>query len=137
MESTKKTTYAEIKLPYFKQGDDLHDCISKNEDGKVDAKKTLENHIGLLECTIKQLKDINEKIPLVNDIVLKGDTHWITISGDERIINTLVEQELAFKFSDDENSDDENSDEHSDENSDDKDDDNDSSADVSIEESQI
>ena len=131
MESIK-TTHAEIKLPYFKQGDDLHDCISKNEDGKVDAKKTLENHISLLESTIQQLKDINEKIPLVNDIVLKGDTHWITISGDERIINKLVEQELAYKFSDDEDGDGDDDDSSVDDSSVD-----DSSADVSIEESQI
>src|SRR5439155_1202283 len=27
---------AEIRLPYFKQGDDMHGCIVKDENGKVD-----------------------------------------------------------------------------------------------------
>ena len=131
MKSTKKPTYADIRLPYYKQGDDLHDCISTNADGKVDAKKTLENHINLLECTIKQLKDINDLIPLENDVVLEGNTHWITITGNEQLIGTLIEHELAYKcfeFSEDVSDGDEN---------DDSVDEDDLSKDDSIEENQL
>ena len=98
--------HAEITLPYFKQGDDLNQCISKNSDGSVNAKQTLENYVNLLECVIQQLKSINEIIPETNNITLNGDTHYIGIYGDEQIINTLIERKLAYKIDCDETSDD-------------------------------
>lgn len=73
-------------------------------------KKTLENYVNLLECAIKQLKDINEIIPEINDITLEGDTHYIGISGDEQVINVLIERELAYKMYSDESSSDDSSD---------------------------
>jgi hypothetical protein len=91
--SNKKS--AQIWLPYFKQGDDLAACLAKDENNKVHAKKTLDNHIALLEMAIKQLKDINDIIPLINDIELTGDTHYVGIHGDERIINLLINSKLA------------------------------------------
>lgn len=94
--SQNKQIHAEIRLPYFKQGDDLAGCIFKNEDGSINSKKTLEDHINLLECAVEQLREINNCIPEINNVVLDGDTHYIGISGDERVINILIEKELAF-----------------------------------------
>lgn len=90
--SIKKS--AEINLPYFKQGDDLNCSIVKDENDKVNAKETLRNHINLLQRAINILVAINEKIPEVNDVELYGDTHYISITGDERIINLLLQENL-------------------------------------------
>lgn len=92
-----KPKYAEIRLPYFKQGDDLDACTVKNADGSVNAKETLDNHIKLLEATIEILKGINQNIPPVNNVSLEGNTHHIGITGDDRIINALIEKELAYE----------------------------------------
>jgi len=86
---------ATIWLGYFKQGDDLDRCIVKDDDGDVNTKETLNNHIKLLEAVIEKLKSINDLIPDVNTCSLYGDTHYISIEGDERIIDQLVSHNLA------------------------------------------
>lgn len=87
--------YATIHLGYFKQGNDLEGCIEKNPDDTVNVKKTLKNHVLLLESVIDHLKQIDEKIPEINDCTIDGDTHFISIEGSERIINDLVSNNLA------------------------------------------
>lgn len=89
----KKTV--EICLPYFKRGDDLDSCIVKDDKGKIDTKETLRNHISLLESAIEILKAINLKIPITNDMEIYGDTHYISLTGDERIINELLNADLV------------------------------------------
>jgi len=86
---------ATIGLGYFKQGDDLDRCIVKDDDGDVNTKETINNHIKLLEAVIEQLKSINDLIPDVNTCSLYGDTHYISIEGDERIIDQLISHNLA------------------------------------------
>ena len=86
---------ATIWLGYFKQGDDLDRCIVKDDDGDVNTKETLNNHIKLLEAVIEKLKSINDLIPDTNTCSLYGDTHYISIEGDERIIDQLVSHNLA------------------------------------------
>ena len=86
---------ATIGLGYFKQGDDLDRCIVKDDDGDVNTKETLNNHIKLLESVIEHLKSINDLIPDTNTCSLYGDTHYISIEGDERIIDQLVSHDLA------------------------------------------
>ena len=118
--SKKSTT---IWLPYFKQGDDLGRCIEKDDNGNIMVKQTISNHILLLESSIDQLKEINNLIPEINNYSIYGDTHNITITGDERFINNLVNKGLATdifemdsidqdleELSDDEYSDNESSD---------------------------
>ena len=99
--SSDKIT-ANIWLPYFKQGDDLADSIEKKADGSVDAKKTLENHIALLEYAANMLKHINDEIPDENDVDLDGNTHYIGITADETLIDKLVVKKLVTikEFSD-------------------------------------
>ena len=93
-----------ISLAYFKQGDDVSRCLVKNDDDTVNTKETINNHITLLESVIEHLKSINDVIPDVNTCTIHGDTHYICIEGDERIINQLVEKELAYidEFGDEE-----------------------------------
>lgn len=97
---------AQIWLSYYKQGDDLDQCIVRDENNKIDSRATLENHINLLQMSIDCLKNIINELPLVNDIELNGNTHYIGITGDERIINNLIEKNLVFEddFSDEEGS---------------------------------
>lgn len=90
----------EIRLPYFKQGDDLDSCIFKNSNGKIDVKKTLEAHINLLDCAANILKQINNKIPLDNEMEISGNTHFIELTGDEKIINELLKEKLVEEFED-------------------------------------
>ena len=96
--SIKKAT---IHLGYFKQGDDLSGCLVKNNhNGSVNTKKTIEKHIYLLESVISHLKQINDKIPEINNCIIDGDTHYISIEGDEEIINDLISNELAHLVED-------------------------------------
>lgn len=94
MEKNNKA-YANIMLPYYKQGDDLRSCLVKRKDGSIDTKETLRNHIRLLQDSINMLKKINDIIPDNNDIEIEGDTHYIGINGDKRIIDQLVAKKLA------------------------------------------
>lgn len=100
MSIQNKKRYAEISLPYFKRGDDLSQCIVKNDNGLVDAKKTLINHIELLQSAIHILQSIHDEIPDNNDIELEGNTHFIGIYGDENIINNLINKNLVEKNDD-------------------------------------
>lgn len=113
-----------IHLNYWKQGDDLDRCIVKNDDDSINTKKSIENHISLLESVISHLKDINDKIPEVNICELYGDTHYISIEGDERIMNELVSNKLAYEDPFDDEEETTNEDEDNDYNSNDSNKDN-------------
>ena len=52
------------------------------------------NFIPHAPLAINILVVINEKIPEVNDIELYGDTHYISITGDERINILLLQENL-------------------------------------------
>ena len=75
--------YATIWLPYFKQGDDMNGGLVKDDNGTVDTKESIKNHIIRLEAAINQLQQIHDLIPDVNTCVINGDTHHIGIDGDE------------------------------------------------------
>jgi hypothetical protein len=96
MPKTKKnpnTKTAQIWLPYFKQGDDMHRCIV-NENGKINAKASIKNHINLLNCAIDLLNEINKSLPDGMDFDISGDTHSITLTGDKTIIEKLQANSL-------------------------------------------
>ncbi len=90
--SDHKRRSAQIWLPYFKQGDDMNGCIVKDDNGVVDTKESIRNHIQLLNSAIEQLQKIYDSIPDMNTCSINGDTHHIGIEGDERIINFLNKQ---------------------------------------------
>ena len=92
--STKTTKSAQLWLDYYKQGDDMNQCIIKNEDGKIDAKASINNHIALLENVIEHLKQVNNLIPYDNDIDIDANTHHIDLNGDSEIIQKLIDAKL-------------------------------------------
>ena len=59
----------ELSLNYYKKGDDLARCITKIR-GCIDAKKSIDNLIKLLQSDIDVLKEINKMIPEDNDVEL-------------------------------------------------------------------
>jgi hypothetical protein len=91
-------------MPYFKQGDDLNGCIEKDDNGVVDAKKTLANYEALLLHASEMVRRINDNIPEGSNVILEGNTHYIGIEGSDDIIQTLVGLELAQVDEDDEES---------------------------------
>ena len=113
--------HATIFLPYFKQGDDLNSCIEKYEDGNVNTKETLKKYVELLENVINIIKEIDSIIPENNDIEIDGDTHYIGITGDKKILDKLVEKDLAQyeeEYDDDDDDDVENCEENEESSSD-------------------
>lgn len=88
-------TTAEIYLGYCKQGDDLHGCIVKNDDGKINAKQTLENYVKQMQNVVDHIKKINDLIPEDNDVELDGNTHYVWISGSSDIIDNLIKHKLV------------------------------------------
>ena len=84
----------DVHLSYFKQGDDMHSCIVENN-GKMDVKASIRNHVALLQSVINHLNKINELIPEGNDLTLSADTHCISLSGNKDLLQKLVDNNLA------------------------------------------
>lgn len=111
---------AQIRLPYFKQGDDMQSCLAHDKSGKVDVKSSILAHIDLLKAATQQLKDIHESLPDDGEYTLHADTHYIGLTGPENVINNLVNKELASieedwdEKSDDNSSEDDKNDDDSD-----------------------
>lgn len=86
--SNTNTRTAEIRLPYFKQGDDMHNCLVI-ENNKINARASIENHINLLRAAIDKLDKIKNMLPENSDFQISADTHCIEITGDKNIIERL------------------------------------------------
>lgn len=82
---------AEIVLAYYKQGDDMAHCLQSTDN----CMEALISHASLLESCANQLKSIAEVICHAKDVTLEGDTHMITISGPDEVIDKLLEKELV------------------------------------------
>lgn len=89
--------YAEIYLPYFKQGDDLAHHL-ENTNSIVDA---FTNHSLQMEHVSKLLKDVSLALEQhtneLDEISVDACTHHISISGPENIIQELINKGLAEK----------------------------------------
>lgn len=92
---SSNTKSAQVWLNYFKQGDDMHRCLKKDENGKINAKASIENHIAAMESVVEHLKELNAMIPEDNDIDIDADTHMIRIRGDKNLIDRIVNKKLA------------------------------------------
>jgi len=98
-----------IYLPYFKQGDDLS--------AYLDSTKTKEE---ALEGHAEMLKDASEQLLQIRDIIegqevdIYADTHHISISGDDDIMDKLIEANLAEEDEYDDDEDEEDDDEEDD-----------------------
>jgi hypothetical protein len=92
---SEKQLYATIFLPYFKQGDDMLHGLVTNDDETVNVKQSIVNHIELLKCAIEHLEKINNLIPEENDCSIHAGIHHIGISGNERVLKLLADEELV------------------------------------------
>ena len=91
-----KKLLAVLDLEYYKQGDDLENCVVLNN-GERDVKLTLEKHIVLLNNSISKLKRILDSLPnnfRNEDLTIQGDTHIIFFEGKQSIIELLVNKNL-------------------------------------------
>jgi hypothetical protein len=82
--------YAELHLPYFKQGDDLAYHL-KRASSVGDA---LEAHARQLEHAADILRRVKAAIG-ERDISFSADTHVIAVSGDDDVIDALLNAKLA------------------------------------------
>ena len=80
----------QVYLPYSKQKDDLNQTL-KSTKTNIEA---LEKQIWNMEEAANILTKIRN-IVAFNNIEIEADNHCIFISGEEKIINKLIEENLA------------------------------------------
>jgi len=106
---------AEICLPIFKQGDDIEACIVRDENDKINAKATIQKYIDLLYSAISILNNIKDSIPENHEFEIGGDTHYIHISGNRQILESMAENNLV-RIEEDDNEEDEEDNNNEDDN---------------------
>lgn len=90
--------YAEIHLPYFKQGDDLNHHLSQCST----VEEALEAHAQQLEYAAAILRKVKE-IVAGQGVKIDADTHMIQVSGKDAIIEALIDGQYASRsFGEDE-----------------------------------
>ena len=91
----------EIRLSYYKQGDDLNNCLAylDTQKTKIDISQTITNHLALLQSAISQLSQIQQLYQEMNppDVSLEGDSHYIGISGPVSFMTKLIGENLVDK----------------------------------------
>ena len=88
----KKIKYAELHLPYWKQGCDIQHYVDQ-ADGKVDV--ALENFAQSWENLAASLRDLKEAIgSRASEIKIYGDTHFIQVTGPTDLIEELIAKDL-------------------------------------------
>lgn len=95
MPKTKETKHAEIHLGYFKQGDDLGNCLKVTKD-PVEAFRM---HARMMYDCAKHLDKIADVIKNSKETVVEvnADCHYISIDASESLIDLLIKKELAVK----------------------------------------
>lgn len=90
---------AEIRLSYYKQGDDLKSSYVRRSNGKINIVATIDAHVGLLQSAIEQLEGIKQIYikQKPRHVSIDGNAHFISISGPNHFINTLLKNSLAKK----------------------------------------
>lgn len=78
---------------HWKQGDDFRDLLEKN---KGDVAEALGDWAEEFEARAEHCKEIAKAIKGKN-IEAEADVHFINLSGDEKVLNELVERELLQK----------------------------------------
>jgi hypothetical protein len=84
--------YADIHLPYYKQGDDLSHHLSQC--GTLD--EALEAHARQLEYAAEILRKVKTMIA-GQDVKCDADTHMIQVSGPDSIIDALIDANYASR----------------------------------------
>jgi hypothetical protein len=88
---------AEIRLPYFKQGDDLQHHLSQC----ATVEEALEAHAENLEQAAQILRKVKAAIA-GQDVSFNADTHLIQVCGPDALIESLIAAELAYAPDEDE-----------------------------------
>lgn len=85
---------AQINLPLFKVGDDFGFHLSENNG---DIFLAISGYCGQLNSAIDQLLEIGKilKKNSIKEVNISGDTHYIEISGPDKIIDELIKKELV------------------------------------------
>jgi hypothetical protein len=92
------TRSASLYLPYFKQGDDMHNSIIEDENGNTDIKETFNNHINLLKQSIEILEAVKNSLLAENkEFKIDADTHMIMVTGPKNTIIQLEEDGVLSK----------------------------------------
>lgn len=90
--------YAEIHLPYFKQGDDLNHHLLQCST----VEEALEAHAQQLEYAAGILRKVKEMVA-GQSVTFDADTHMIQVSGQDAIIEALIDAKYASRpFGEDE-----------------------------------
>lgn len=97
--------YADVHLPYFKQGDDLSHHLSKCSN----VEEALEAHAQQLEYAATLLRKIKEMVA-GQGVSVDADTHMIQVSGPDEIIDALIDAKYASRQYDEEDEYDEDED---------------------------
>jgi hypothetical protein len=84
-----------INLPYYEPGEDIHHCTVETSTGEIDVRQTIRNVIDILTSSIKQLQTIHDNIPENNTLEIYGSGHNIGISGDDQLLQKLIDKELV------------------------------------------
>lgn len=85
--------YADIHLPYFKQGDDLGFFLQQG----LSPAEALAQHAEMLESAARLLRTLSAKVAKQDGVLLTADTHMIQIEGPEPFVRCLIEEGLAEK----------------------------------------
>ncbi|KYF68697.1 hypothetical protein [Sorangium cellulosum] len=93
--------WAELHLPYFKQGDDLAHWLRKTRQPVA----ALEAHAEQLDWSAARLRQVKEAI-VGQKVQIDADTHVICISGPDGLIDGMVRSGL-LEFTSDDDADDE------------------------------
>lgn len=81
--------WAELHLPYFKQGDDLAHWLKKTRN----PVKALEAHAEQLDEAAALLRRVKDAIA-GEQVKIDADAHMIGISGSDKLIDSMVNSEL-------------------------------------------
>ncbi|QDV69022.1 hypothetical protein Poly24_27360 [Rosistilla carotiformis] len=82
--------YADIHLPYFKQGDDLGHHLKHC----ATVEDALEAHAQQLDYAAEILRKVRSMIA-GQGVTLEADTHMIMASGPDEIIEALIDAKYA------------------------------------------
>ena len=98
----EKELVAYLRLPYYKQGDDIAGHIPKRKNKQdiikifTGYKNQMETVVSLINDMIQVLNEYNNQHDDLNSIFkIKADTHNIQLIGPPKIIQTLVEKNIA------------------------------------------
>lgn len=88
----KPHRYYEVHLPVFKQGDDLANCLGRNENV---SHKALRDLAASYESAASQCRLLADACEAHSLLQVEGCTHHIGIHGSESILEELVNLHLV------------------------------------------